>query len=39
MYRVVTDADGKTVKQTINRGKRKLVNLVDFDARTDKPAY
>jgi hypothetical protein len=39
MRKSTTDAKGKTREKMINRGKRKLVNLVDFDARADQPQY
>jgi len=39
MHRVTTDAKGKTRDKMINRGKRKLVNLVNFEAAADEQRF
>jgi hypothetical protein len=39
MRKVTTDAKGKSREKMIKRGKRKLVNLVDFDVGADQPLY
>lgn len=39
MISTTTDARGKTLKKTSNRGKRKLVNLSSFDAEADEQPF
>jgi hypothetical protein len=39
MRTVTTDAKGKNHEKMVNRGKRKPVNLVNFEAAADEPQY